>query len=164
MKFSYLNIVFVLFWGCLVVHSQVENRKKPWLPKKEAATISCEDNLALLDTLIQSIHTDKMLLIVSHLGKRENRADLSRRRLYNIKTYYTKGFDQTEREAESIVIADGEKVTGKGYLDFYVEGQIILRLYLNYNRDLTFGPCTLLPEEKRCSTAYEKMFYPCRKL
>jgi hypothetical protein len=116
--------------------------------------------------LTASAKKDALIIIMSHLGKEES-ARLGKRRLYNAKTYLTSiAFDlKYRRDSESILIAEGEReAQGAGFLDFYIEGEIELRIFFEKNEDLLLGSCVLNQSyEKFCKTDFEKLFYPCKK-
>ena len=132
-------------------------------PLREVKTPSCERISQQLDILVQGINRNDLIIIISHLGKKENKSKLGLRRLHNAKTYFTDALDFFKRTPDSIVIAEGEPVIGKGHLDFYVKGELALRIYLNLNADLSVPPCVILPPDKPCSTPFEKLFYPCKE-
>jgi hypothetical protein len=77
---------------------------------------------------------------------------------------FFKGFlREYKRSPESILIAEGEKVKGKGYLDFYIAGKLELRVFLRKNADFHLLECVLdRPMENPCSNDLSKLLYPCK--
>lgn len=133
-------------------------------PKVEVKFDSCQENNSELSILNQYTKQDDLIIVISHLGKDEKES-YGQRRLYNAMTFLTKGFNaEYNRTPESILVAEGKRVDEKGYLDFFTKGNLELRIFLGKNRDLRVPPCVLqAPEEKPCSTDFEKLFYPCKK-
>jgi hypothetical protein len=164
MKAKYLIfLTSIILFSTFVAMSQENKAVFPIEPKTQSLPASCEIVLRDLDILIQRINSNDLLIIISHEGKMENKWNLAKRRLHNAKTYYTDGITIFKRLPESIITAEGDKTDGKGYLDFFVKGQLELRIYLHKNRDLAISTCVLLPEEKPCSTSFEKLVYPCKR-
>ncbi len=120
-------------------------------------------NTALLANLIQNTAKDDFIIVISHLGELEKQ-NLMQRRLNNINVFFSKGStDSTyNRSHDSFLIAEGKRVKNKGILDFYIKGELELRIVFDKNQDLYTTPCVFTPEEKPCSTVYEKLLYPCK--
>lgn len=132
-------------------------------PKNKVENSNCEIKLRDLDVLIQHTKPESSILIISQIGKNE-RIGFGKRRLYNAKAFFTKVESRYSRPPESVVIAEAERVDGEGHLDFYIQGELNLRINFKKNRDLYIRPCSLnFPDEKYCSTKLEKLFYPCKK-
>ncbi len=162
MKNVYILVVIVLF--CLrTTIAQEQDNQFSLKPKVEVKNSSCELNTKELDVLSQYSKKSKLIIIISHLGEIENSA-FGKRRLHNAKTFFTKGVNSSfTRSLESLLTAEGEKVSDKGYLDFYVEGELELRIVFGKNKDLSVSPCAFnFPDEKPCETDYEKLLYPCK--
>jgi hypothetical protein len=126
-------------------------------------TSSCERNSQQLDILMQNYSKDDLIIIISHTGEKENKNNIGMRRLHNAKTYLIESSGIFKRMPDSIITGVGERVSGKGFLDFYVKGELALRIHQGLNTDLYFPPCVILPPDKACSTSYEKLFYPCKQ-
>lgn len=155
-----LSPIIVLIFLCGVVLSQ-NNLEKSIEPKVKIDFTSCEENDSALSILDQYTAQAELITIISHLGIDEKKK-FGQRRLYNAKTFLTKGFDKFNRLPESVLIAEGEIKDEKGYLDFYVKGEVELRIFFRKNTDLIVPPCVKSIEEKSCETDFEKLFYPCK--
>jgi hypothetical protein len=135
---------------------------QPRKPRIEVKKPSCEFNSLELNSLSQNTATSDLLIIVSHLGVSE-KVKFGGRRLANAKTFLNLNNQELKRESDSIILTQGERVQGLGYLDFYVKGELELRIYVNKNKDLFLSDCVLnYPDEKPCTTKYSKLFYPCK--
>ncbi|HEX8368003.1 MAG TPA: hypothetical protein VF604_05635 [Pyrinomonadaceae bacterium] len=156
-----LGLFFLLFCG--ISNSFGQSGEKDRLkPKKIIETPTCESNMTELGFLNQYSKGNEFVLIISHTGQNEKKY-FGERRLYNAKIFLTKGFVSINRTPESIIIAQGERVSQKGYLDFFVDGILELRIFFDKNQDFFLGTCVLdYPYEKPCSSAYDKLFYPCK--
>jgi hypothetical protein len=157
-----LGLFFLLFCG--ISNSFGQSGETDWLkPKKIIDTPTCESNVTELGILNQYSKRNEFILIVSHTGQNEKEY-FGERRLYNAKTFLTKAFvPEYNRVPESIIIAQGERVSQKGYLDFFIGGILELRIFFPKNRDFFLGKCVLdYPTEKPCSLTHNKLFYPCK--
>lgn len=163
MKNVYI-LVLIVFFCVRITIAQEQDNQFPLKPKTEVKNSSCELNTAELDVLSQYTKKNESIIIISHLGKNE-KSIFGKRRLHNAETFFTKGVNSSfTRPLESLLIAEGEKVSSKGYLDFYVRGELELRIFFGKNKDLSVSPCAFnFPDEKPCSTDYEKLLYPCKK-
>lgn len=132
-------------------------------PVVEVNSPSCNENNSRMSILNQYSDRSDLIIIVSRLGSNE-RKNIGLRRLHNAETFFNQGLRaESTRPLESILLAEGRRVQGKGYLDFFVKGKLELRIFFETNHDLRVPPCVLLfPEEKACSSDFEKLFYPCK--
>ncbi|MFM9903656.1 MAG: hypothetical protein ACKVQJ_03685 [Pyrinomonadaceae bacterium] len=132
----------------------------PPVPKAVIDKPYCEFNVPKLEELGKIIGSTKFLIIVSHLSTAE-RTSLASRRLFNAKGFFTT--PPFSRSPDSILIAEGEKVTGLGYVDFFVDNDLQLRIFLNKNAELVVTACVVDPPGSRCTSLREKKFFPCKK-
>ncbi|MBK8147773.1 MAG: hypothetical protein IPK58_06030 [Acidobacteria bacterium] len=84
------------------------------------------------------------------------------RRMFNAQTFLV-SFSIKSRLKERIITASGERDPQKGFLDFYVRGQLELRVYFPKNKDLFVQPCFEGFETKPCSGEFGRLFYPCKR-
>lgn len=155
------DIIFV-FSVCVAFYqfsfAQDLDDRFPLKPGREIKQPYCEFNIPELEKIAAKIGSDKYLIIVSHLEKTE-RKSISSRRLYNAKKFFmTVPYN---RSTDSILTAEGEPDTGYGYLDFFVEGRLELRIHVNKNAELVVTSCIVDPPNSRCSNPNESNFYPC---
>jgi hypothetical protein len=146
-----------------IVAAQQSMAQNSLKPKSEIRKTNCEENNLVLINLDQSNDRNDLIIIISHSAKNEKKV-MGARRLHNAVTFLTKSFEREyNRTANSIITAKGATTDDKAYLDFFVKGQLELRIFFDRNRDLRLPPCVFLfPKEKPCSTDFEKMYYPCK--
>ena len=163
MKLILITIVNIFCFSS-VIFAQEENVVFSLKPKDEVKKPSCELNSMFLTILSQQTDSNDLLIIVSHLGKTE-RAIYGQRRLANAKTFFvsTDLSKLFRRSTNSIILAVGERVEGNGFVDFYVKGELMVRLNTPKNKDLFLIDCVLTGEfEKPCSSKLSRSFYPCK--
>jgi len=160
-KILVLILIFVLSFSA--VSAQEQNQTFPLKPKEQIEEPNCETNGYAVATLNQYTSQNELIIIVSHTGTNEKES-FGKRRLHNAKAFLNKAFlKEYSRSLESILVAEGEKVKGKGYLDFYIAGKLELRIYLRKNTDFYLVECVLdHPYEKPCSSDLSKSLYPCK--
>lgn len=119
----------------------------------------CYENQLILDVLAQNTPPDGLIIVIARLGRDESRAGLNRRRLHNVRTYWTE-LRGDRRRPETIVLAEGERADDYGRLEFYVGGRLTAILKLKRNADLLAANCYPDPGEAPCPPI-EKNLYPC---
>src|SRR5207244_8949841 len=94
---------------------------------EELGPAHCGDNIAVLDVLTQRTSPDKLIIVIAHLGDGETRTNLNQRRLHNVRTYWLEYLtaEGARRKPETVVLAEGQRVSGYGRLHFYVDGKLI---------------------------------------
>jgi hypothetical protein len=129
MKFTLLLLILVT--GCFDTHAQEEQPKKP---------ANCESDISYLDAASGRAGDDGLIIVIARLGDGERNREVNRRRLYNVFTYLTEW--DGRRKPESIVTAEGERVSGYGRIELYVGGKLFHTLLVHRNGDLIVGSCT----------------------
>ena len=120
----------------------------------------CQDNEVTLDVIAQNTPADGLLIVIARLGQKEARAGLNRRRLHNVRTFWTEF--RNKRKPETIILAEGERVKDHGRLEVYVGGKLAVILKLKRDVDLIVGNCYPDPlEAPFCSVKSNRNFYPC---
>jgi hypothetical protein len=171
MKASILTSISLLLLMCSVAAQQ----QSPLEPRKlsdfaDAKPAHCEYRTAVLDGITQKTPADQSIIVIAHLGDGETRANLNRRRLENVRAYWTEYlYPEGRRKPETIILAEGERVSGYGRLDFYVGGNLVEVMKLAQNADLFVGAC-VPPDDSyirrgdydACRVKSQKIFYPCR--
>jgi hypothetical protein len=136
----------------------------------DARPTNCAERDAVLDGITQKTPADKLLIVIARLGDGETRANLNQRRLHNVRDYWTEFLPAGyRRQAETIILAEGQQVRGYGQLEFYVEGNLVWVTKLPNNADLQVGEC-YPPDDSYirnhrfnpCEVKSNKIFYPCR--
>lgn len=127
-------------------------------------TSSCPYVSAIYDSFVQGTPIDKNIIIISYKGEEETKADITERRLYNAKLYFTEFYKNTRfsRPENKIITAVGVDITEEGKIEFYVDGELQLTFLFKKNRDFILPPCYTESEEM-CKDKLKKMFYPCYK-
>ena len=154
--------VSLLFIGCVTVAAQrkVDSGKaQPF--QIETTPSNCEENISILGAATQAVDKDGLLIVIARLGDGERNRGLNRRRLHNVRTYLSEYVHA--RAAETIVSAEGERVSGYGRIDLYVGGKLFHVLRVPRNGDLLVGSCYYeidIPADKE----RQKNLYPWRDL
>ena len=137
-----LSTCFVFLICCQLAAGQGEDNPFPPKPVDHIKPPYCEFHIRKLTQLVDKIGANDILIIVSRLGKIEKSS--RSRRLYNAKMYLTTVEPQPLSRmlpAESVISTQGDAAEGNGFLDFYVKGQLELRVYLNKNADFVVTSC-----------------------
>jgi hypothetical protein len=120
----------------------------------------CYENQLVLDMLAQNTAPDALVIVIARLGAGERRAGLGRRRLHNVRTYWTE-LRGDGRRPETIILAEGEEVNDYGRLEFYTGGKLTAVLKLRRDADLIAANCYPEPGGAPCPPV-ERNLYPCR--
>jgi hypothetical protein len=102
----------------------------------------CEMNRFYLDDLInRARESGARIFVIARLGKGETSRYLIHRRLYNARTYFVRNWDFP---AEKVVIAEGERTSEQGRVEFYLGDKLILKALLRRGGDLCVDCCEAL--------------------
>jgi hypothetical protein len=135
----------------------------------DARPTNCEDRTARVDGINQSVSPGELIIVVARPGAGETRADLGRRRLYNVRAYWTKFLPaEMRRKPETIIPSEGERVAGSGRLEFYTCGKLSNAIKFRRNEHLLVGEC-YPPDDSYirngkfnlCEVKSNQIFYPC---
>jgi len=178
MNFVNLKLVSV-FLALLTVLSMAgpaTAQEPPPLPRVEqgdfadAKPSNCASRTAALDGITQKTPKDESIIVIARPGEGDTRPGLSRRRLHNVRAYWSE-YPPAEyrRRPETIVLAEGERVGGFGRLEFYVGGNLVWVDKVARNADLRVGEC-YPPDDSYirngvfylCEVRGNRIFYPCR--
>lgn len=117
-------------------YCQTEQRKQPAIGRGEDG----EYNSLLMDAIInETRETGSLIIIISRLGTGDTRANLHRRRLHNAVTRLVEY--ATPMLRDKVVTAIGERVTGKGKVEFYVNGRLFYVALFKPNADFRMDCC-----------------------
>ena len=125
--------------------------------KMETKPTNCEFNIAVLDGAHGKVGKDELIIVIARLGDNEQRQDLNRRRLHNVRTYLVE-FDH--RSPQTIITAEGDRANGYGRIELYVAGKLFYVLMIRPNADFPVGSCSYEGEDP-CTHEREKKLYPC---
>ena len=130
----------------------------------------CGDRIAVLDGIHQTVPADELIIVIARAGDHDKRASLSKRRLHNVRVYWSEFlYEKSRRNPETIILAEGERVKGLGRLEFYVGGKLDHVMKVAPNADLFVGEC-YPPDDSfvkngvydPCKVTSQRNFYPCR--
>jgi hypothetical protein len=94
----------------------------------------CEENSAWLDGLMEQVNESgerERVFVIARLGLGETSRHLNRRRLANAKVYL-----ENRLKPEDIILAEGERISGEGRVEFYVGSKLTLISLVKRGRDL----------------------------
>jgi hypothetical protein len=166
----------VLGFSLLLSCSAATAQQPPPLPPQklsdfaEAKPAQCQFRTPMLDYLNQDAQTEGVITVVARLGEGDIRPNLNRRRLHNVRSYWTQFLPAAQRrKPETIVLREGERVKGYGHLEFYLDGNLVYVLKIARNSDVDFGNC-YPPDDSYirkgiynpCWVKSHQVFYPCR--
>ena len=155
-------LLAVISCGILTIggmYAQKPKETNSMTPKTLVYPTECGFRLREMVELVRKSDGDRALIVISHLGTGER--DIShQRRLFNARSYLSSPFFDRPWKRGLIVLGRGESVVGLGYLDFFVDGELALRIQLERNADLYLGDCG--GGEGACSNPFEEQFYPCQ--
>ena len=123
----------------------------------ETRPTNCEFHIATLDAAHDEAGRDGLVIVIARLGNGEQRRDLNRRRLHNVRTYLT---EFAGRDPQTIITAEGARVNGYGRVELYVGGKLFYVLMIRPNADLAVGSCSYEGEDP-CTHERERRLYPC---
>jgi len=104
-------------------------------PKVELTVTACENNAFALSGLTGLDPRDENnLIIISHAGTKE-KSKYGARRLHNAKLFFS---SRLNIDPDLLITGEGFQIAGRGYLDFFLQGVLALRLYFPADRDLPF--------------------------
>src|SRR4030095_8628053 len=130
----------------------------------------CESRTADLDGITQKTPLNEAIIVIARLGISETKRNLNRRRLENVRAYWTQAVAlEARRKLETIILAEGERTAGYGRLEFYVLGKLVWVMNVPCNADVDFGDC-VAPDDSYirngvydpCWIKSHRIFYPCR--
>lgn len=128
MNFHLILVVIIVF--ATGVGSSAQSTKK----SQDEIISNCEDAQRTVST-INNLKVNDNLIIISRLGKNETKKLIGRQRLEDVKSYLERAW---KRDPQTIILAEGEKSTGLGRLDFYVVGMLAESLFLPKNKTISF--------------------------
>jgi hypothetical protein len=114
---------------------------------------NCTFNSHILDNVHHLGGETGLIIVIARLGDGESNRALNRRRLHNVRSYLTES--GWNRDPQTIILAEGERVKGYGRIEFYIQGNLFTVLGVNRNRDFAAGSCL---SKKKAG----EIFYPYR--
>jgi hypothetical protein len=100
---------------------------------------ACELNAASFDFLANTLRENgERLFVIARLGRGETSRDFNRRRLHNVRTYFSR---HEKVDAKRVVFAEGEPSEGEGRVEFYVGSKLMLVSLVKRGRDICVDCC-----------------------
>ena len=172
-----MRIILALFCGAWLSCTATLAQHPPTSPSEveykstHSAPVECEYRTGIIERIRAIKPADELITVVARIGESENRPNLNRRRLHNVRAYLTEWWPEGfRRKPGTVMLAEGGKVEGYGRLEFYVGGKFVEALEVAPNADVTFNNC-YPPDNydfKRSKGAYDRclvrgqeIFYPC---
>ncbi|MBL8181126.1 MAG: hypothetical protein JNL64_05890 [Blastocatellia bacterium] len=124
----------------------------------------CWFNAMMLHDIRQALPNEKKIIVIARLGAKERNASMNKRRLHNVRTILTMKYEDAKTvPMDSIIVAEGERTKGRGRVEFYVDGNLILALTPYGDHDLAVTGCyDSVDGGDWCATTEQKQFYPCK--
>lgn len=123
-----LSIFFVAMFTTSILLAQ--NSQTEIEPKINDKLLVCDESVALQDIVVTEALTklkeNSVLFVVVSQGTSENSDKLLQQRLYNVRQYFRDRGNRLSRE--KIIIVIGQAVSENGRLEYYINGQLVLRL------------------------------------
>ncbi len=135
-KNSILIAMMIASALCIAVGAQDGASRNAEVPS------TCAENEARLDRIYlqwsERTEPKSALIIVARLGTGERSSHISQLRLHNAKEYL---LQLPVTEHPTIIVAEGERRTGAGHVEFYVDGKLVDTLIVGKNRPLCVDCC-----------------------
>ncbi len=173
MRISTLIFIGGLLLNCSAVAAQSSSLEPVKLSDyANSKPMGCADRQAVIDVISQKTPADELIIVIAHLGTGETRPNLNRRRLHNVRVFWTEFLEKSgRRKPETIILAEGKRVEGYGHLEFYVGGKLVGVVKVARNADLSIGSC-YPPDDNYirnriynpCWVKSDRNFYPCRDI
>ena len=168
MKLFYQTALFALLFSCtsFSVVAQTTEVFPTLQPSQfvDAKPMHCWYNELRLTGLTQYTPRDKTFIVISRLGDKDSKPEFNKRRLHNIRTYWTQHIPESDRrDPQKIILAEGEPTSGYGQVEFYLDGRLVEVLKARPNGDLGVADCYAgVDGEPPCAEEWQKLFYPCK--
>lgn len=152
-------IVCLILVGHSIFHAQESATSRVQQEFQKAVTpTNCEYNVSILTAAHQEASDDGLIRIVARLGNKEQRRDLNRRRLHNVRTFLT---EFGGRSPQSIIVDEGERVNGYAQVNLYIRGSLFHTFTVRRNDDFRVGVCIYEEQEGPCADERQRKLYPC---
>lgn len=127
-------------------------------PRTEASPTNCETHIAILDIADQDAGRGGLIIMIARLGDGERSRELNQHRLHSARAYLTEY--RAVRSPDTIVIAEGERVTGYGRIELYIGGKLHTLFAIRRNADLSVGSCEPQELDDPRQRELRKKLYP----
>jgi hypothetical protein len=130
-----------LIWLMLLLDGHLNGQDKALEPYVVPGNHSaCEVNAAAFDNLANMLRSsEERLFILARLGTGETSAELNRRRLHNVRTYFKEGWPNVA--SKRFVFAHGDRVEGEGRIEFYIGSRLVQISLVRRGGDICVDCC-----------------------
>lgn len=100
----------------------------PGQERKQSETNEDPTSCELVQRILGTVHelaADGNVIVISKLGKGESAASLNRMRLKTVRQYLETVW---KRPSSTVILAQGERVSGFGRLEFYTNGALVYQI------------------------------------
>ena len=118
---------------------------------------NCEYDISTLTAADRTAGNGSLIIMIARLGNGEHRREFNLRRLHNARTFLV---EFGNRASNTIIPAEGARVTGYGRIELYVAGKLFQVIAVRRNADLLVGACSFEGQDP-CSFERERKLYPC---
>jgi hypothetical protein len=130
----------------------------PQGPRIESSPTNCETHIAILDIAHQDAGQDGLIIMIGHLGDGERNRDLNQDRLHSARAHLTEY--RAVRSPDTIVIAEGQRVSGYGRIELYIGGKLHTAFAIRRNADVSVGSCEPKELDDLRQRELRKKLYP----
>ena len=123
--------------GC--IDAQAQGKLVPTL----GTAVKCEEAKALLDVLRNDAEDEGVIILVARLGASDPWPKVNRRRLNSVWSYLHHAGQFPESR---LVRAEGERLRGRGRVELYAKGKLMLVLVAERPSDDIVGPKSCGPD------------------
>ena len=115
--------IFIMVWLSMMANGQTELRLND-------KVLACDDGVSLQDLAVgeafKNLGKDAVLFVVIRPSRGEDTKELSAKRIYNVEQYFR---DRGSRmESQRVLVTLGPSVEGNARLEYYINGEIFVRL------------------------------------
>jgi hypothetical protein len=133
-----INLALLAFIVCCMNANYIRAQDSEVAKPIVVAGNNCESNKVTWDLIaIESNKNQSTIIMIARLGDEEHSRKYNHRRLHNIFTYLR----DREIPNDRLVRAEGERVSGLGRVDVYLNGRLFAVFPVPRNADLAGGSC-----------------------
>jgi hypothetical protein len=151
-------VVVLTAVGSLTLALPPTNPSQARCPRIESRPTNCENHIAILDVAHQDAGQSGLIIMIGRLGDGERNRQLNQHRLHSARAYLTEYHGV--RSPETIVIAEGERVTGCGRIELYIGGKLHTAFAIRRNAELSVGSCEPPELDDARQRELRKKLYP----
>jgi len=98
-----------------------------------------DQNSELLDVIRgDARNIEGPIIVIGHLGSGERLRMINQRRLHNVRSYFV---GHGKMPADRVIVAEGQPVSGKGFIDVFLGGKLRFRITADRGKDIFVDCC-----------------------